>query len=197
MYLRIYNIILPDLLVEYICRSGGWLADIVLFGKGLSVECRIRAFMFHLKFGYNARDIGRRVIISKPQHLVLHKGASVRHGVVVMCGAAGVEIGERTHISHNSVLAASGGLTVGRDCGISSGVIIYTVDHDHTQGLPLAECPVRASAVRIGNGVHIGANVTILPGVDVGDDSIIGAGAVVTKSVNANSVVAGVPAREI
>lgn len=51
--------------------------------------------------------------------------------------------------------------------------------------------------IHIGKNVWMGANVTILPGVTVGDRAIIAAGAVVTKDVPANKVVAGVPAKVI
>lgn len=49
--------------------------------------------------------------------------------------------------------------------------------------------------VVIGSGVHIGVNVVISPGVHIGDGSIVGAGSVVTRSVEPYTVVAGVPAR--
>ena len=49
----------------------------------------------------------------------------------------------------------------------------------------------------IGNDIWIGARVTILPGVHVGDGSVIGAGAVVTKDVEPYSIVAGNPAKKI
>jgi acetyltransferase-like isoleucine patch superfamily enzyme len=49
----------------------------------------------------------------------------------------------------------------------------------------------------IGNNVWIGSNSTILPGVVIGDNSIIGAGSVVTKNVPSNVIVAGVPAKVI
>lgn len=51
--------------------------------------------------------------------------------------------------------------------------------------------------IRVGNNVHIGVNSTILPGVTIGDNCVIGCGAMVTKDVPDDSVVAGVPARRI
>lgn len=51
--------------------------------------------------------------------------------------------------------------------------------------------------ISIGNNVHIGNRATIMPGVNIGDNCIIGCGAIVTKSVPNNSVVAGIPARII
>ena len=55
----------------------------------------------------------------------------------------------------------------------------------------------RLGKIKIGNHVFVGANVTILPGVTVGDYAVIGAGSVVTHDVPAGTVVAGVPARVI
>lgn len=51
--------------------------------------------------------------------------------------------------------------------------------------------------ITIGNNVSIGTNAIIMPGVNIGDNSIIGCGAIVTHDVRANTVVAGVPAKEI
>lgn len=53
------------------------------------------------------------------------------------------------------------------------------------------------SPINIGNNVWIGSNATILPGVTIGDGAIVAAGAVVTKDVNENEIVAGVPAKVI
>lgn len=55
----------------------------------------------------------------------------------------------------------------------------------------------RIGRIRIGNGVFIGANTTILPGVAIGDGAVIGAGSVVTHDIPAGAVAAGVPARVI
>ena len=55
----------------------------------------------------------------------------------------------------------------------------------------------QASEIRIGNDVWLGANVTILPGVTIGDNVIVGAGAVVTKDIPDNSLALGVPARVV
>ena len=51
--------------------------------------------------------------------------------------------------------------------------------------------------VKIGKNVWIGAHATILPGVTIGDNAIIAAGAVVTKDVEKNAVAGGVPAKKI
>lgn len=68
----------------------------------------------------------------------------------------------------------------------------------HFDNAPFEDSPIRSNRpVAIGNDVWIGANVVILPGVEVGDGAILAAGAVVTKDVKPYSIVGGVPARHI
>ena len=105
------------------------------------------------------------------------------------------EIGEGTWIGAFTLIDGSGGLTIGRGCDISCGAQIYT--HSSMKrcisGRRFNE--IERKPTRIGDHVFVGANATILMGVTVGDRAVIAAGAVVTKDVPADTVVAGVPAR--
>lgn len=107
------------------------------------------------------------------------------------------EVGEGTWIGAFTVIDASGGLTVGRGCDISSGVHIYT--HSSVKrcvsGRRFAE--VERARVTIGDQVFIGAGAIINMGVTIGDEAVIGAGAVVTRDVPARTIVGGVPARPL
>jgi acetyltransferase-like isoleucine patch superfamily enzyme len=106
-------------------------------------------------------------------------------------------VGEGTWIGAFTVIDASGGLTIGRGCDISSGVHVYT--HSSAKrcvsGRRFAE--VERRPVTIGDHVFIGANAVINMGVTIGDEAVIGAGAVVTADVPARAIVGGVPARQI
>ena len=82
-------------------------------------------------------------------------------------------------------------ITIGDDVTMSVNVTILAHDASTQKYLGYT----RIGQVKIGNHVFIGANATILPGVTVGDNAVIGAGSVVTKDVPAGSVVAGCPAR--
>jgi acetyltransferase-like isoleucine patch superfamily enzyme len=81
---------------------------------------------------------------------------------------------------------------------IGPRVTIYTQNHtvDAQGGRRVLE-PDTVAPVRIGSNCWIGTNAIILAGVDVGDDSVVAAGAVVTRDVPAGTLVAGVPARVV
>lgn len=107
-----------------------------------------------------------------------------------------IEIGENFFANFNLTILDEAMVTIGDNVFIGPNVSIFTachpLEHDRRDtGVEWAE------SVRIGNSVWIGGNVTILPGVTVGDRSVIGAGAVVTRDVPADVVVGGNPARVI
>ena len=104
-------------------------------------------------------------------------------------------IGDGTWIGAFAVIDGSGGLTIGRGCDISSGVHIYTHSSVRRCVSGRAFVEVEREPVAIGDRVFIGANAVINMGVTIGAESVVGAGAVVTKDVPPRSVVAGVPAK--
>ena len=85
-----------------------------------------------------------------------------------------------------------GGIHIGEHSLIASGVTILSHDHcKRVDGQPLL------SDTYIGKRCFIAVNATILPGVKIGDEVIVGAGSVVSKNVTSNVIVAGNPARII
>lgn len=73
----------------------------------------------------------------------------------------------------------------------------FDTDHNHGMalGVPIWRQQVVHDRVRFGADCWLGARVTVLPGVTIGDGSVVAAGAVVTNDVAPGSIVAGVPAR--
>ena len=114
-----------------------------------------------------------------------------------MCKESNIKIGENVSII-GSHLRINYGLTIGNNTIIAPGTKI--IDHDH-QFYPTKRGQEKevypGFPIEIGNDVWIGYNVTILKGVKVGDGAIVGAGSVVTKNVDAFTVVGGAPARFI
>jgi serine O-acetyltransferase len=94
-------------------------------------------------------------------------------------------IGGGCIVAHGVGLVIGGGTVIGEDCTLLHGVTLGEVRFDEL------DCP------RIGNRVTIGAGAKVLGGITVGDDAVVGAGAVVLSDVPPGAVVAGVPARVI
>ena len=109
------------------------------------------------------------------------------------CGK-NITVGERVFINSGCCFQDQGGIEIGDDVLIGQQVVIATLNHDLH---PEKRGNMLPKPVKIGNKVWIGAHATILPGVTIGDGAVVAAGAVVTKDVPANAVVAGVPAKII
>lgn len=105
-----------------------------------------------------------------------------------------ISFGNRVDVGENVVIRGGGGISIGNDVLIAAGAAL--VSEGHPVNPPRWGRNV-SKPIRIGNEVWIGANAVVLPGVTIGDGSIVAAGAVVSCDVPDNVVVAGVPARVI
>ena len=99
-----------------------------------------------------------------------------------------VKIGKRTRIQSHSFICSL--VEIGQDCFIGHGVMF--INDRFTEGFP-AQSKDLWEGTRIGNNVSIGSNATILP-VNICDNVVIGAGAVVTRSITQSGIYAGNPA---
>jgi acetyltransferase-like isoleucine patch superfamily enzyme len=107
----------------------------------------------------------------------------------------GISIGKDCFISLGAKLdTCSGQITIGDRCEITHGCVILS--HDAT-ARRIDRNRRSTGTVQLGNDVFVGVNSVVLPNVTIGDNSIIGAGSVVTKDIPSNVVVAGNPARII
>jgi acetyltransferase-like isoleucine patch superfamily enzyme len=132
----------------------------------------------------------------------LNPNCALDRGVTLICSGESLTepkiiIGANTYINRNTLIDAIALVKIGCDCAI--GPNCYLTDHDH--GLnpkfpPLLQSMVHSNT-KIGDRVWIGANVTILKGVNIGDDAVIGAGSVVTKNIPQAAIAVGVPAKVI
>lgn len=110
------------------------------------------------------------------------------------------DFGRNIHIGRNVFINAccqfqdQGGIYIGDGTLIGHSVIIATLNHDFE---PSKRQNLGHAPVHIGKRVWLGTRVTVLPGVTIGDNAIVAAGAVVTKDIPANEIWGGVPAKFI
>lgn len=109
------------------------------------------------------------------------------------CGI-NIKLGKNVFINSGCCFQDHAGIEIGDGTLIGHQVVIATLNHAQD---PLSRADMFPKPVKIGKNVWIGAHATILPGVTIGDNAIIAAGAVVTKDVENNVVVGGVPAKKI
>jgi maltose O-acetyltransferase len=124
------------------------------------------------------RDVGEGVVVRPPFY----------------CEYGAVSIGVGTFINVDAVMLDVAPVTIGADCQIATRVQLLTATH------PIDPEPRRAGweyaePITVADNVWLGGGVIVCPGVSIGQDTVVGAGAVVTKDLPAGIVAAGVPAR--
>ncbi len=164
-----------------------------------AVEQRLRGQLLGGAAGWR---VGRGVrFLGPPAHFLLGPRVTLYGGTWLNAGgpAGRIEVGPDTHLDVGCVLYGQGGLTIGGNCAIAAGVIIYSqTNHDALEdGTPVTQQPVRYAPVVIRDGCWLGAGVRVIPGVTLGPGARVGAGAVVTRDLGGRVVAVGVPARPI
>jgi acetyltransferase-like isoleucine patch superfamily enzyme len=142
------------------------------------------------------------VLIFHPENVFLAEDVYVGHRAMLKgYYKNSLRVGRGTWIGQNAFLHAAGGIDIGEDVGIGPGVQILTSSHDLTPGAgmdderPILHRPLHFATVRLESGCDIGVGAILLPGVTVGRQAQVGAGAVVTRDVPPRSIVAGNPAK--
>lgn len=121
----------------------------------------------------------------------LGEGSRIMTPTTVVRGK-NVKIGKRVVVMNNSLFMSAGGITIEDDVLVAANAQLISNNHDVEEHAILTCKPIVLK-----RNCWIGVGATILPGVTVGENSIVGAGAVVTKDVEPNTVVGGIPAKLI
>jgi acetyltransferase-like isoleucine patch superfamily enzyme len=128
--------------------------------------------------------------------LELGRWSWLGHGCKIRCHEGLVSLGAKSVMGQECTISAYQHVSIGRECVIADRVMLIDFDHGSSE----VERPIRLQGiykrdVNVHNNVWIGYGACILRGVTVGDNAIIGTNSVVTKDVEPNAVVGGVPAR--
>lgn len=108
----------------------------------------------------------------------------------------GITIGSRTFINFNCTMLDGAEITIGDEVLIASGVQLITATHP-IDPVPRRAAWERALPIAIADGAWLGAGVIVLPGVSIGENTVVGAGALVTKDLPPGVVAYGNPARVV
>jgi acetyltransferase-like isoleucine patch superfamily enzyme len=108
-----------------------------------------------------------------------------------------VNIGTNTYIGDFTIINACHQVEIGSRATIAPNCHITDANHGFVAGIPIQEQQRVSEPVRIGDDVWLGAGVKVLSGVSIGDGAVVGAGAVVTRDVEPEAIVVGVPAAMI
>ena len=187
-------------IIEILARCAGSIVGTLARVSRFGIERRVRGFFGSCYFSGTGLKIDRGLQIEGHNALILGNDVTLFGGSHYVAHRSNpLTVGSRTHIGRNSVLAGLGGISIGENCAISSGVKIYSitqnVDSDPS-GLIIDNGVIKKQVI-IGNDVWIGAGAIVLPGVTIHDHAVVGAGAVVTKDVEPWMVVVGTPAKPI
>ena len=106
-----------------------------------------------------------------------------------------IRLGKRTYIGPNTRFECHVGITIGDHSMIAPGCVLIDYTHGLRLGTTIVAQPTPSAPIVIGADVWLGASVIVLYGVTIGDGAVIAAGSVVNKSVPANEIWGGAPAR--
>jgi acetyltransferase-like isoleucine patch superfamily enzyme len=152
--------------------------------------------------------IGKGTFISNchltwPHQVSIGKNCTLEHGIYfkydgIWSEGPSIVVGNKVFIGFGCEFNIRKNITIGDNCLIASGC--HFIDHNHNTykfDSPLSSSPDLEKEIILKKSVWIGANVIILMGVEIGNHAIVGAGSVVTISINDNEIWAGVPAKKI
>lgn len=150
----------------------------------------VKELLIRMNNSYNPTEITRilsKIIDKEIQDVSIFTPIHINYG-------RHITIGKNVFINFNCTFLALGGITIEDDVLIGPNVSLITESHpldpQQRQGLIVKPVHIRKNA-------WIGANATILAGVTVGENSVVAAGAVVSKDVPDNTIVGGIPAKVI
>lgn len=138
--------------------------------------------------------LGTNVVIMPFTEIVVFK--HTKHSAI----EGKLEIGDNSVVTTAvNIRAAGGKIIIGKNSAIGEHSVLISANHSLYKDIPHINSPLdeMRTDVIIGDNVWVGACCSLLPGCRIGDNSVIGAGSVVSKEIPANEIWAGVPAKKI
>lgn len=136
----------------------------------------------------------KRIALLKSMFASVGEGAYIEPPLHANWGGKRVHLGKNVYANFNLTLVDDAPIYIGNDCMLGPNVVIATAGHPIDPELR-AKVTQYNKEVHIGNNVWLGAGVVVMPGVTIGDNSVIGAGSIVTKDIPSGVVAFGNPCK--
>ena len=144
--------------------------------------------------GYTQEGLEKKARILRELFAEVGENAYIQAPYHAMWGGKHVHLGKNVYINYNCTLVDDANIYIGEGTMLAPNVTIIAASHPISPKLRAAGYGCN-EPVHIGKNVWIASNVTVLPGVHIGDNSVIGAGSVVTKDIPGNVLAVGNPAK--
>lgn len=130
--------------------------------------------------------------------IVLGNRVTVRSGAILSPHGGSIRLDDDSGVNHYTILYGHGGLSIGKFVRFAAHCLVIPANHgfdDLTK--PISIQALTMQGITIGDDVWVGGHCTILDGVTIGNGAVVAAGSVVSKNVDPQSIIAGVPARKL
>ena len=149
-------------------------------------------FIYNCFFGYvSIRGLSGISVLPRMHrrdYLSIGKGTRIERWASIYTQGGSIKIGRKCHVSKMCIIHGLGGVEIGDNTLMGPGVHVYSSNHN-VHGMHHGKLKEEiGKPVRIGSNVWLGAGVIVLPGVLIGDNCVIAAGAIVAKNVMNNIV---------
>lgn len=139
-------------------------------------------------------------VLRNGAEMILRKNSSVSSYCMIFPRENGYDgsflLGEYSNIGDFTIIDTCDDVVIGNHVAIGPQCILYSHDHDYlTDAVAAWKGEVKTGKIIIRDGAWVGARVTILPGVTIGEKAVVAAGSVVTRDVKPGEIVGGVPAK--
>jgi acetyltransferase-like isoleucine patch superfamily enzyme len=182
-------------------NAGVFMGPIKLFLKKINRDFAFSAQFIsssRIEIGVNTKILPFSLLNASAGTISIGRNCYLDRNVVISCNGGDIKIGNHCSFNPNCVIYGHGGLVIGDDVRIAAGTVIVPANHGfQNKDEKICNQPLSKKGIKIESNCWLGAGVTVLDGVVIGEGRVIGAASVVTENIPPYSVVAGNPAKLI
>ena len=183
------------------------------------VSAQCRKMLYNMAFGTQLKYFGRRtkleisghirigknvyigddvtLIVEPDATLIIGDNSFIGESCYIKCFGGKIEIGQNVSINSKSFLNGCGGLSIGDNTRIGTQSIMIASNHKFDDPEVLVKDQITKQGIQIGENIWFGARVTVLDGVNIANNVVVGACSLVSKSIPEAGVYVGTPTKKI